>query len=553
MRYRAYLNETTPKSPPRRIGPLTAVSSIGRMAASTVALAGDRSVSQLHAEIRQTPEGDYVLEDRMSLNGTYVEGRKVTRHPLHHGQTFRIGDSTMEFELVPEDDVIHSVPVATVSQGTVESVTVLGTPGSRAVVLGRDDSVDVRVPPATQSSGIFKPVVQIDDAAELRRDYEKLRIAHSILAAVARPMPLDQTLRVIAMRAFEALPAQRFVVLLVADGTGALNERLALDRDGKPPENGVPVSRTLLNRVLTAGRPLVARDVGAISDVGDAASIVQAAVRSVVCAPILDGSELYGVLYADNRAPSEPFDEKDLHLLSAIANQLALALRNARLVVEVREEARRRSVLGRFLSPNIVNEVLGGRISLSRTGESRNVAVLFSDIRGFTALSEKMAARDVTALLNEHFDVLVDVLFRFNGTLDKFIGDCLMAVFGAPTAGTADAESAVRCGLEMQSAIARLNTARRLRGDIAVEIGVGVNFGEVSWGPIGSHDMMGYTVVGDVVNLASRLCGVAKPGDVLVSRSVKERLTDGFTATSLGMTHVKGHELQIEPWRVDWA
>ena len=178
---------------------------------------------------------------------------------------------------------------------------------------------------------------------------------------------------------------------------------------------------------------------------------------------------------------------------------------------------------------------------MSRGGGRRWAAVMFTDIRSFTSMSERMTAEEVTAMLNEYFEVMVDLVFQCDGTLDKYLGDGMMALFGVPKSDDQAAAQAVRCGLEMQLALRSLNRTRHARGEPPIAMGVGVNFGEVVWGGLGSRKTMDYTVIGDVVNTASRLCSAAKGGQVLISEAVRNALPEAtFSLDALAPATLKG-------------
>ena len=200
------------------------------------------------------------------------------------------------------------------------------------------------------------------------------------------------------------------------------------------------------------------------------------------------------------------------------------------------------------MSENIVDELLQNDNSLELGGAQSEVCVLFSDIRGFTALSEKMKPSDVVYLLNTYFESMIEVVFSHNGTLDKIIGDELMVLYGVPLKTKNDSQSAVNSAIAMFKALETFNKEIEKENLPKLQIGIGINYGKVVSGNIGSERQMNYTVIGDAVNLASRLCSHAKSGEVVISKSVYERLeaNTGFIAQTPIM--VKGKSQEIENW-----
>ena len=206
----------------------------------------------------------------------------------------------------------------------------------------------------------------------------------------------------------------------------------------------------------------------------------------------------------------------------------------------------------RYVSKQVVDELLGDDTKLKLGGEEREVTVLFSDIRGFTSMSEKLKAEDVVKTLNNYFSDMIDIVFKYNGTLDKIIGDELMIVYGAPLVGVDDTERAVQTAIEMQRQIKIINERRTIDGLIPIKVGMGINQGTVVSGNIGSRDMMDYTVIGDTVNLGARLCSYASPDEIIVSNTVYEQTKTMFNYCKLDSIKVKGKRKKVEIYRINY-
>ena len=207
-----------------------------------------------------------------------------------------------------------------------------------------------------------------------------------------------------------------------------------------------------------------------------------------------------------------------------------------------------KSTFKKYVSENIVDEVLRNDTSLELGGAQQKVCVLFCDIRGFTAMSERMAPNQVVYLLNHYFESMIDVVFRYGGTLDKIIGDELMVLYGVPKAFKDDIDNAINTAFGMFDALKEFNKKFSSEGYPRLEVGIGINYGAVVCGNIGSKRQMNFTVIGDEVNLASRLCSNASPGELLISKSVFERtrMQSHFRARSA--LKVKGKKKEVEVW-----
>jgi len=253
------------------------------------------------------------------------------------------------------------------------------------------------------------------------------------------------------------------------------------------------------------------------------------------------------VMVLDSQVAANAFTEKDLQLTQALANQAAVAIQNSLYAVKIEQEALTRQRFQRLLSPAIAELVVAGEVEVQKGGQSRETSVFFSDIRGFTAMSEKRSAQAVVDMLNEYFELMVEVIFKYEGTLDKFVGDEIMALFGAPVSIADHAYRAVKVAVEQMQALEEWNLVRVAEGEEPIRVGIGINTGEVVAGYLGSSKALEYTVIGDVVNTASRLCSRAGAGEIVISSNTYEIVKDQFDLEELPPAQVKGksHALQI--------
>ena len=231
-------------------------------------------------------------------------------------------------------------------------------------------------------------------------------------------------------------------------------------------------------------------------------------------------------------------DQKGAHLGAVVA------------IEDITEQSKIKNTFKRYVSKSVVDQLLDDDQKLNLGGEERDVTVLFSDIRGFTAMSEKMKPKEVVSTLNSYFSEMIDIIFKFDGTLDKIVGDELMVVFGAPIARDDDAERAVQTAIGMVESLKKFNDKRVKKGKVPINAGIGINKGKVISGNIGSKDQMDYTVIGDTVNLGARLCSFAGPLKIIISKSVKDEIGDNYKTRKLEPIKVKGKRKPVEIFKV---
>ena len=221
-------------------------------------------------------------------------------------------------------------------------------------------------------------------------------------------------------------------------------------------------------------------------------------------------------------------------------------------LVEGREKRRVKGLFGRYVSKDVYEQLMEDPSLAQLGGRRREMTVLFSDIRGFTAHSEQGEPEDVVATLNEYFSRMVDIVFRHKGTLDKFVGDMVMALFSAPLKDADHADNAVRAAVEMVAELGRLNAKWAQEGKPPLDIGIGINTGEMIAGNIGSETIMSYTVIGDAVNLGSRLESLNKEYGtrIIISDATRSRLKGSYSVRPLGDVVVKGKTKPVAVFEV---
>jgi adenylate cyclase len=230
-------------------------------------------------------------------------------------------------------------------------------------------------------------------------------------------------------------------------------------------------------------------------------------------------------------------------MVTSIAAQAAMFIEINILGRKVEQEILSRERFSRLLSPNVAEKVLSGDMVIQKGGQLVQECTVFnSDIRGFTHMSDGAAPEPLVEMLNEYFELMVETLFKYEGTLDKFMGDGIMALWGAPVVTKDDAVRSVECAIEQMEVLRAYNGRRRERQMPALEIGIGIHTGPVVAGYIGSSKALSYTVIGDTANTSARLCGAAGPGEILVSAATIDRLGSRFDYKELPPLQLKGKE-----------
>jgi len=496
----------------------------------------DATVSRRHAEL-ETAEGGLLLHDLGSTNGTFLAGIQVREAIAPIGS--RVSFGKVDFELrersagePPREDPLDAT--------ILRQLPIRG-------------AADIAARLSDVSAGASMLRIGGDSLAD--RQTRKLDLLLDIAKELGQQTEVDRLLDRIADLTFQVMSVDRIVILMApAAGASAdkLVPRIKRIRGGVPSEDWrVPGSIT--RKVVTDRVAVLSANTSADSRF-DGASVLLQNVQSALAAPLIgkQGTVL-GVIYLDNLASANSFGDEDLSFLSAFAGMAAVAIENSQLLERVQREAVVLSNFQRYFAPDLAQQIAGHLVAIELGGDKRPVVVLFSDIRGFTPLSEQLTPDQIANLLTDYFTEMVEIVFEHGGTLDKFIGDAIMALWGAPIARPDDADRAVRAAIGMQRRLADLNREWQERGQQEIAIGIGINGGEVFAGNIGSHRRLEYTVLGDAVNVASRLCSQAGPGEILISAPLHDALAEPPPVATLPPIALKGKTRPVPIYRVEWA
>ena len=490
----------------------------------------DRMVSKNHALVFRS-DGRYYLKDNFSRNGTFLNNLPVGHKTktLITGDLIRIGSSVLEFK---EDSNLDT--------GALSRVTL--HEGLLAA------NIQKRLNPGSEKE--FLPEKKITSPAVLRRDYEKLRIANELNRAIRLEDDQDVLIYKLMDIAFRVFQADRAVILLTEDDQ--LIPRFCKTRNDQKISDEIRISKTILNTVREEKAALLSSDAMLDSRFSGSESIIMEGIKSTMSVPLMDEEEFLGIIHLDTQIARGAFTEKDLQLLIDFAEQAAMKISHHKLLKQIQEEFVMRENLSRLLSPNLVDEVVKGQIQIRKFGELRQVSILFADIRGFTALGEQNPPQEIVRMLNAYFEVMVDVIFEYQGTLDKFVGDELIGMWGAPVSKPDDINSAVQAACAMMKELVLFNQLREENELVPIEIGIGIDTGEVVVGYIGSSKAMNYTAIGSTVNTASRLCDTAKSGEILITEAVGRGLDGSIMLKKTPRVKLKGIKDTLNVYAVNW-
>jgi len=510
---------------------------IGRAAGRNEIVLNDERVSRQHATIRRSDQ-TYLLNDLDSANGTFVNGLRINERLLSNHDTISIGNFALVYE---EQDTLPSFSFDNVQIGEV----VLRDP-ERITQSNPKDSVapDTPIP----QTSLREEVVTLRKKAEtLSRLYELSRVLTSVFS-------LKDIFKKVSEMIFRTTRADRFVVLLKTALPGDLAPFATEFRNPTASLHAetISISQTVLDRVVSERVALLSYDAQTDDRLKQSHSIVMQHVRSVMCAPLLGKDGVLGAIYVDSQRLMQVFTPDDLDMLNAIAAQTSMAVDNAMTHDQLVKEALARAAYGRFMPRHVVEQILASPEALSLGGVNQTVTVLFSDIRGFTTISESLPPETVVRMLNEFFSDMTPIVFGHRGLLDKYIGDAVMAIFGAPYPSDDSAISAVAAAVAMQRKMLMLNEELRAAGLPQLAMGIGINTGTVTVGYIGSEQRTDYTVIGDTVNAASRLEGEAKAWQILISAATLEAVGDAFRVNLVGEMPLKGKTLAVQVYEVLW-
>lgn len=487
---------------------------LGRSDGNHIVLSGSY-VSRRHARIVVSKAG-VTCEDLRSRNGTWVNGERCDeRVPLQSGDVLRIGEYQLELEQigvpVEEGETVYRAPIREVALASRLRGALRAERGERIERSGLD------------------PLALVCQVSERLSRAKSLRAFLEDVAALS----LD-------------LANARTVAILLFGEQGQL-EPWAVQHRGELHEGELPISSSIVESAIRDRSAICVADASSDQRFAARESIARYQVAQVICIPLSqDDGEVLGAIYLNRHGSAKEL----VHLveaLTAIAHLTASGVEHQRMRDRAEREMLLRRSLERFLAPDVVDRVTDGGESLQM--EERWGTVLFADISGFTQLTERRKAEEVVGLLDEFYRRMTEIVFQHGGTVDKFIGDAIMAIFGVPYAYGDDAARALQAAHVMERQFAAMMTERATEEGCRLK--VGIHAGSMLAGTVGGDHRLEYTAIGDTVNVAARLVEGAEPGQILVSAAALEAAGPArFPAVELGSRKLRGRSETVEVYNL---
>lgn len=538
--------------------------SIGRARENVITL-NDRRVSRKHAFIVGDASEFRIVDGHIengqlirSINHVFVNGAQHLETPLKDDDVIVIGESQLVFNIVATAPGLSLPQQEPEPAEAAKSVTFDDSPlGHTQVQMSVNEIIGRR-----SSLSLESAVATPEEVKDLRRKAKILELLFEMSKTLGTVFDLEEIFERATDLIFRGTPADRVIALLVSEEKSGQNGDLdaSLYQIGAKTREAsfaklsekLAVSRTITRKVMNDRVAILSQDAKTDELFGGAESIVSQGVRSTICAPLITQSGVHGVLYADRLDPFAAFRQDHLELISAVAAQTAVTVETVKAHQRLAREEVARANYGRFMPEYVVKQLLENPDSFELGGVNETITVLFADIRGFTSFSENANPEEVVGLLNKYFSAMSEIIFEHGGTLDKYIGDGLMALFGAPTATADDAKNAVKTAVHMQKKLVEMRAGPDGEAFSKTAVGIGLHTGVATIGYIGSERRSEYTAIGDTVNLASRLESNSKGGQILISEATAKAAGDIFPLERREPITVKNRVQPVELYEVKW-
>ncbi len=522
---------------------------LGRADNNDIVLSGDQ-VSRRHAKI-EVRAAEVTFEDLGSRNGSEVNGKRIvcaTR--VQAGDVLGVGENSLGLRQPAANESAKTDPID-IANLAASGLHNMKFSGQVLVSQGPEKNPYLE---QYGKVGRFDPKKlskqeKPEPAEGSPQELESLFLLIKVSEKLNTSTNLKQFLEEVIDLVMEVAQA-RTGVALVRDDRGKLRPMVVRHAE-KLAKGEVPISDAILAEVARKKVALAVADAKGDERFSARDSVLLYDLDQVICVPMIRGSDLLGVIYLNRGSGGSLPLPRLVDVVSAIAHMAANGVESWRLREKAANEERMRKALERFHAPAIVERVLGDLRTSGKAGaymEQKEVTVLFADISGFTPLTERLPPERIVDLLNEYYARMTQVIFSFDGTVDKFIGDAVMAVFGAPYSRPDDASRAVRCALACRREFVEMMRKRPLSELCGLKLGL--NTGKVLAGTLGSEARIEYTCLGDAVNIASRLQSSASPGQVLITGKTLAAIGARFDVAPLGERELKGKKQKVAVFEV---
>ena len=492
--------------------------------------------------------GEVYIEDLHSKNGTRVNNVYISRTRLNPSDSILVAEFLVQFNT--------GSATATEEQPKPDPNT------DRMVLLSENKELHEEAGTIIRKVNELQDIIaQYDKEKEVTQAVDEITDARRIMTViieVAKALiavkSVDEIIEKLMNLIFENLPADRGFLML-RNEMKVLEPRVVKHRASTTTDEAIEISKTIANKAFNDKMAILTTDAQVDPRFAAGESIRFLGIKSAMCVPLFHKQKTIGIIYLDSPTSAAIFGPSDLDLLTAMANFAAVGIEQAQLSEKIEQETSVRQRLERYHSPSIVTRILkdintnkdAGEFHLQ--AEERDVSILFADIVGFTPMSERMPPNKIAELLNEYFSEMTEVIFQYEGTLDKYIGDAIMAIFGAPNHMPDHCYRAVCTALDMLGRLTALNERRTAENQFSIRIGI--NSGRAVAGDIGSIKRMEYTVLGNTVNMASRIESMAcRPNQVVIGEGTYKAVHDQFVAEDLGPIRLKGISEKAHVYRV---
>lgn len=501
----------------------------------------DMAVSGTHAVI-DISCGRFYITDCDSRNGTVVSGKRInSRTEILPEQEVQIGSSLCRVIEVSEKELNSYEEL---QGGTFirrkEIIEDSQTDPGGSIISELNITNLIK-----KKWNIYKFLFKNESIPDTAKAYNQLSILYEMASILNTIMDVDELFKLSLDFIKKGVNCDRSYVLMREHGEMKCKYK-------SEPRDTLVISRTIANKVMDEQTGIITLDAGQDDRFESSSSISEFSITSTMCVPVWIKEKAVGLLYLDNSISHRRFQDEDLHFLTAFASQLSLSLEKIHFVETIKKEEKIRNQLNRYLSPDVVSTMLKNPEKTKLGGERTDVVVLFADIRNFTRMSHEIPVDLMVNIINEYFTCLVTIVFEHKGTIDKFIGDEIMAVFGAPIPYKNNEFRAVQTAISIQKRLAELRMDWLKKYGVEFLIGIGISSGPVIAGNVGSEERMDYTIMGNPVNFASRICDIAPGNQIWISEDIFKKCGNRIKVAELDPVSIKGFDKQVSLFRVNY-